>query len=126
HDIVISISFISFFGYEIDLLTITALLTIAGYSINDTIIIYDRIREISPKMHKSSLAEIINKATNETFSRTIITSFTVIITVVAIYLLGGEALKGFSFTLLVGFISGIYSTVYIAAPMVLFFRKSRV
>ncbi|MDD5195970.1 MAG: protein translocase subunit SecF, partial [Candidatus Omnitrophica bacterium] len=126
HDILVSLAFISFFGYEIDLLTITALLTIAGYSINDTIVIYDRIREIAPKMHKTSLKDIINKATNETFSRTIITSFTVILTVVAIHLLGGEALKGFSFTLLVGFISGVYSTIYIAAPLVLFFRKSRV
>ncbi|MDD5584396.1 MAG: protein translocase subunit SecD [Candidatus Omnitrophica bacterium] len=126
HDSLISLAFLSFFGYQIDLLIVTALLTIAGYSINDTIVIYDRIRELSPKMHKLSLGEIINKATNETFSRTIITSFTVIMTVVAIFLLGGEALKGFSFCLLVGFIAGVYSTIYIAAPLVLFFRKSRV
>ena len=126
HDVLISLGFLSLAGFEVNLLTVTALLTIAGYSINDTIVVYDRIREISPKFHKLSLAEIINKAINSTLSRTIITSVTTIMVVVAIYILGGEALRGFSFTLLVGFIAGTYSSIYIASPLVLLFRKTRV
>ncbi|MCK5394129.1 MAG: protein translocase subunit SecF, partial [Candidatus Omnitrophica bacterium] len=97
-----------------------------GYSINDTIVIYDRIREISPRMNKSSLSEIINKAINMTLSRTIITSLTTLVVIVSIYILGGEALKGFSFALLVGVIAGTYSSIYIASPLVLLFSKSRV
>lgn len=126
HDVLISLGFLSLVGFEVNLLTITALLTIAGYSINDTIVIYDRIREISPRMHKSSLKDIINMAINSTLSRTIITSFTTLMVVVSIFFLGGEVLKGFSFTLLVGIIAGTYSSIYIASPLVLLFRKSRV
>ena len=126
HDILITLGFLSFFGFEINLLTVTALLTIAGYSINDTIVIYDRIREISPRMNKSSLSEIINKAINVTLSRTIITSLTTLCVIVSIYVLGGEALKGFSFALLVGVLAGTYSSIYIASPLVLLFSKSRV
>ena len=107
-------------------MTITALLTIAGYSINDTIVIYDRIREISPRLRKNSLKEIINIAINGTLSRTIITSFTTLLVVGTIFFLGGEALKGFSFTLLVGIVAGTYSSIYIASPLVLLFRKSSV
>ncbi|MCP4652609.1 MAG: protein translocase subunit SecD [Candidatus Omnitrophica bacterium] len=130
HDVLIGIGFLAFFNqfssyYEVNLLTITALLTIAGYSINDTIVIYDRIREISPRLHKLSLKEIINVAINNTLSRTIITSLTTIMVVISMYILGGEALRGFSFVLLVGFIAGTYSSIYIAAPLVLLFRKAR-
>ncbi len=125
HDVLISLAFLSFFGYELSLLTVTALLTIAGYSINDTIVVYDRIRELTPRMHKFSLKQVINSAINQTFSRTIITSFTTIMVVVSIYLLGGEALRAFSFTLLVGFIAGTYSSIYIASPLVLFFHRGR-
>ena len=124
HDVFVSLSFLALFHYELTLLTITALLTIAGYSINDTIVVYDRIRELSSRFHKLSLREIINTAINQTLSRTIITSFTTIMVVISIYLLGGEALKGFSFTLLVGFIAGTYSSIYIASPLVLLFRRS--
>lgn len=123
HDILISIGLLSLAGYEMNLLIVTALLTIAGFSINDTIVIYDRIREISPRMHKASLKEIINAATNSTLSRTIITSLTAVLVVLILYLFAGEALRGFSFTLVVGFIAGVYSTVYIAAPLVILFRK---
>ncbi len=123
HDVLMSIGFVCLSGYEISLLVITAILTIAGYSINDTIVIYDRIRELTPRMHKVSLREIINSAINQTLSRTIITSFTTILVVVCIFALGGEALKSFSFTLLVGFIAGTYSSIYIASPLVLAFRK---
>jgi SecD/SecF fusion protein len=123
HDVIISLGFLSLFGFEVNLLTITALLTIAGYSINDTIVIYDRIREITPRMPKLSLAERINYAINNNLSRTIITSLTTIMVVVSIYLLGGEALRGFSFALLVGFVTGTYSSIYIASPLVLLFER---
>ncbi|MCF7873410.1 MAG: protein translocase subunit SecD [Candidatus Omnitrophica bacterium] len=124
HDVLISLGIMSLAGFSVNLLTVTALLTIAGYSINDTIVIYDRIREISPRMHKSKLSEIINVAINNTLSRSVITSLTTILVVLSIYLLGGEALSGFSFTLLIGIIAGTYSSIYIASPLVLFFRKS--
>lgn len=126
HDILISLGFLSFSGLEVNLLTVTAILTVAGYSINDTIVIYDRIREISPRMHKASLKEVINNATNSTLSRTIITGLTTLMVIISLYFLGGEALRGFSFVLLVGIIAGTYSSVYIASPLVLLFRKSRV
>jgi SecD/SecF fusion protein len=123
HDVFISLGFLSFFGFEVSLLTITALLTIAGYSINDTIVIYDRIRELSPRMKKIPFLQVINKAINQTFSRTLITSLTTLMVVLSIYILGGEALRGFAFTLLVGVLAGTYSSIYIASPLVLFFRK---
>jgi len=124
HDVLISLGLLSFSDYELSLLVITALLTIAGYSINDTIVVYDRIREIGPRFPKLSLREVVNQAINNTLSRTIITSLTTILVVISIFLYGGESLKGFSFTLLVGFIAGTYSSIYIASPLVLFFRKS--
>jgi len=123
HDILVAIAFLMFFGYKIDLLIITALLTIAGYSINDTIVIYDRIREIAPRLRKVSLPDIINAALNQTLSRTIFTSFATLLAVIALFLFGGDILRGFSFALLVGFISGVYSTVYIASPLVIWLRK---
>ncbi|MBN3040101.1 MAG: protein translocase subunit SecD [Candidatus Omnitrophica bacterium] len=126
HDVLITLGFLCFFNYEISLLTVTALLTIAGYSINDTIVIYDRIREISPRMHKSPLKDVVNTAINNTLSRTLITSLTTLAVVVTIFILGGEALKGFSFALIVGIIAGTYSSIYIASPLVLLFKKSRV
>lgn len=126
HDVLITLGFICLGGYQVNLLTVTALLTIAGYSINDTIVIYDRIREISPRMHKSTLSEIVNTAINNTLSRTIITSLTTLMVVVTIFCLGGEALKGFAFALIIGIIAGTYSSIYIASPLVLLFRKTRV
>ncbi|MBD3245951.1 MAG: protein translocase subunit SecD [Candidatus Omnitrophica bacterium] len=123
HDVLISLGFLAIFGYKINLLTVTALLTIAGYSINDTIVIYDRIREISPKMRKLPMPEIINRAINATVSRTLITSLTTLMVVGIIFVLGGEALRGFSFTLMVGILAGTYSSIYIASPLVLLFRK---
>ena len=126
HDVIITLGILALAGFEIDLLTVTALLTIAGYSINDTIVIYDRIREISPRMRKSSLSDVINTAINSTLSRTVITSLTTLMVITSIFLAGGEALRGFSFALLVGVIAGTYSSIYIAAPLVLLFRKARV
>jgi len=123
HDVLITISFLMFTHRLIDLLIVSALLTIAGYSINDTIVIYDRIREIYPRMRKTSLKEIINTAINQTFSRTIITSLTTVMVVFILYLKGGQVLNDFSFSLIVGFIAGTYSTIFIASPLVLLFQK---
>ncbi len=126
YDVLVALGAISFFGYEVDLLIITALLTIAGYSVSDTIVTYDRIREISPRLSRSSLAEILNAAVNQTFSRTIITTFTVFLVTLSLYLWAGMALKAFSFALLLGFLSGVYSTVYISSALIVIFRKVRV
>jgi len=106
-------------GRQIDLLTITAFLTIAGYSINDTIVIYDRVRENARIARKTSLRELINLSVNQCMGRTILTSGVTLFVVLAIFLYGGEVLSNFAFALLVGFISGVYSTVYIASPLVL-------
>lgn len=125
HDVLITIGFLALTNRQIDLLIVTALLTIAGYSINDTIVIYDRVREILKKESRKSLPQIINLAVNQTLNRTVITSFTTILSVLAIFYFGGEILKHFSFSLLVGFISGVYSTVYIASSLVLILQPQR-
>jgi preprotein translocase SecF subunit len=106
-------------GGEMDLNIIAALLTIAGYSINDTIVIYDRIRENLKLYRKASMAEIVNMSVNQTLSRTVLTTFMTLLSVIAIFLFGGEVLRPFSFVLLAGMISGVYSTVYIASPLII-------
>lgn len=127
HDVLVALGFLAITGRPLDLLTVTAFLTIAGYSINDTIVIYDRVRENMRLMRKLTLRELINLSVNQTLSRTILTSGVTLLVVLAILLYGGEVLSGFAFTLLVGFISGVYSTVFIASPLVLAWqsRKSR-
>jgi preprotein translocase subunit SecF len=119
HDVLVALGFLVMTGRQIDLLSVTAFLTIAGYSINDTIVIYDRVRENTRLFRKLSLAELINLSVNQTLGRTILTSGVTLLVVIAILLYGGEVLSNFAFTLLVGFISGVYSTVYIASPLVL-------
>ncbi|MFC1514393.1 protein translocase subunit SecD [Candidatus Omnitrophota bacterium] len=123
HDVLIALAFVLFAGFKIDLLTVTAFLTIAGYSINDTIVVYDRIRELTLQMPKATLPEIINVALNRTLSRTLITSFTTIMVVISLFVFGSQNLKGLSFCLLVGFIAGTYSSIYIASPLVILLRK---
>jgi len=123
HDILVAIGFLALTGRQMDLLIVTALLTIAGYSINDTIVIYDRVRENLRLSRKASLAEIINLSVNQTFSRTILTSAVTLMVVVSLLFFGGEVLNGLAFCLFVGFISGVYSTVYIASPLVLAWQK---
>jgi len=112
-------------GRQVDLLIVTALLTIAGYSINDTIVIYDRVRENLRLYPKLSLRELINLSVNQTLGRTILTSGVTLLAVISLYFFGGQVLKDFSFCLLVGFISGVYSTVYIASPLVLAWSKRK-
>lgn len=125
HDILVTVGVLALTGKQVDLLIVTALLTIAGFSINDTIVIYDRVRENMRAMRKLSLAEIINLSVNQMLSRTILTSGVTLFVVIALFFWGGEILHNFAFSLLVGFISGIYSTVYIASPLVLAWSKRK-
>ena len=126
HDVLIALGALAITGRQIDLLSVTAFLTIAGYSINDTIVVYDRIRENMRLMRKTSLADIINISINQMLGRTILTVGVTLLVVIAIFIYGGEVLSNFAFALIVGFITGCYSSVYIAAPLVLAWsRKAR-
>ncbi|MHB8090421.1 MAG: protein translocase subunit SecF [Syntrophales bacterium] len=125
HDVLVTITFLSLFDKEFDLNIVAALLTIIGYSINDTIVIFDRIRENARKNIKQSLYDIINASVNQTLSRTILTSFTVFIVLLVLFFFGGQVIHDFTFALIVGTVSGVYSTVFIASPIVLLFEKIR-
>ena len=117
HDLLVCLAFLSFFKYDLTLNVIAGLLTITGYSVNDTIVIFDRIRENMRGMRRDHLTHIVNVAVNQTLGRTIITAGTTLLSVIALYLFGGEVLNGFAFTMLVGIISGTYSTVFIASSI---------
>ena len=123
HDVVITVGLFSLLNLEISLTVIAALLTLVGYSVNDTIVIFDRIRENLKLMRKDSFATIINKSINQTLARTILTSFTVFLSVGALLLFGGEVLRGFSLALTMGIIVGSYSTLAIAAPILVFWDR---
>ncbi|MCK9594207.1 MAG: protein translocase subunit SecD [Candidatus Omnitrophica bacterium] len=123
HDVLVAFGFLAMTGRQIDLLSVTAFLTIIGFSINDTIVIYDRVRENSRLYRKLSLRELINLSVNQTLSRTILTSGITLLVVLAIFFYGGEVLSNFAFTLIVGFVSGVYSTIFIASPLVLAWSK---
>jgi preprotein translocase subunit SecF len=117
HDLLVCLAFLAFFRYDITLNVIAGLLTITGYSVNDTIVIFDRVRENIRGMRRDNLTHIVNVAVNQTLSRTVITAGTTLLSVIALYLFGGEVLEGFAFTMLVGIISGTYSTVFIASAI---------
>ncbi|MDD5560508.1 MAG: protein translocase subunit SecD [Candidatus Omnitrophica bacterium] len=119
HDVLVAMGFLVITNRQIDLLSVTAFLTIAGYSINDTIVIYDRVRENTRLYRKLSLRELINLSVNQTLGRTLLTSGVTLLMVVSFLLYGGEVLSNFAFALFVGFIAGTYSTVFIASPLVL-------
>jgi preprotein translocase subunit SecF len=123
HDVLITVGALMLAHYEFDLTIIAALLTIVGFSVNDTVVICDRIRENMRKIKRESLEAIVNTSLNETLSRTIITSGTAISVLVALYLLGGAVIRPFAFAMLVGFVSGVYSTIFIASPVILFWDK---
>jgi preprotein translocase SecF subunit len=123
HDVFVAVGILALTHRTVDLTVVAALLTIAGYSINDTIVIYDRVRENTRLLRKSTMPELINLSINQMLGRTLLTSLTVILTLIAFYLLGGEVLRDFSFALLVGCLSGIYSTVYIAGALVVTWRS---
>ena len=125
HDVLITLGLIVLFHYEITLNVIAALLTLVGYSQNDTIVIFDRVRENLKVRRKEPLAKIINDSINQTLSRTIISSGTTFLTVLALYLFGGEVLRGFAFTMVIGIIVGTYSTIFIASPIVVWWDSYR-
>jgi preprotein translocase subunit SecF len=117
HDILVTFAFLAFFKYELSLNIVAAILTITGFSVNDTIVIFDRVRENMRSKRREPLEHVVNTAVNQTLGRTIITAGTAFLSVLALYLFGGEALNGFAFTMLVGIVSGTYSTVFIASAI---------
>ncbi len=123
HDVLVTLSIFSFTQREINLPVIAAVLTIVGFSINDTIVVFDRVRDNLKMMRKSHFEEVLNASINQTLSRSIITSGTVFLTVIALYLFGGEVINDFAFTMLIGVISGTYSTIYQSCPIVYFWQK---
>ena len=123
HDVTITVGVFSLFNKEFTLPIIAALLTIIGYSLNDTIIVFDRIRENSKKLHKKPLATVINRSINETLSRTLLTSLTTLMVVITLFVLGGGIIHDFAFALLVGVLIGTYSSIYVASPILLAWQR---
>jgi len=123
HDVLITLGFFSLFHYEISLTVIAALLTLVGYSMNDTIVIFDRVRENLKLMRREPFPEIVNRSINQTLSRTILTSGLTLLTVLVLYLMGGAVLRAFSFAMVVGVVVGTYSSFGIAAPIVIAWNK---
>ena len=124
HDVIITIGIFSVLSLEINLSIIASVLTIVGYSMNDTVVIYDRIRENLSKHTRLNISETANLSINETLSRTIITSLTTLLALLSIYILGGEILRGFSFAMILGVLIGTYSSIFVAAPVLKFFKVS--
>jgi preprotein translocase subunit SecF len=118
HDVIVTVGALALSGYEFDLNIVAALLTVVGFSVNDTVIISDRIRENLKKTRREPLAQVMNRSINETLSRTVLTTGTALFVILALYLLGGEILRGFAFALLVGFTVGTYSSIFVVAPIV--------
>lgn len=125
HDILVTLAFLTFAGYDLSLNVVAALLTITGYSVNDTIVIFDRVRENLRALRREPLDHVVNLSVNQTLSRTVITAGTTFLAVLSLYLFGGEALRGFAFTMIVGIVSGTYSTVFIASAIAIILSKGR-
>jgi len=126
HDTIITMGFFSVFGWEFDMTVLSAILALVGYSINDTIVVYDRIREtVRASRVKESMHDIVNQALNDTLSRTILTSLTVFLTLLALAFLGGKTIHGFAIAMLIGVVKGTYSSIYIASSLALTFGLSR-
>jgi preprotein translocase subunit SecF len=123
HDVLVTFALLAFFRYDITLNVIAAILTVTGYSTNDTIVIFDRVRENMRKMRRESLSEVINLSINQTLGRTVITAGTALLSALALLLFGGEVLHGFAFTMIVGIVTGTYSSVFIAAAIVTFWHR---
>ena len=124
HDVIITLGIFSLLSLEINLSIIAAVLTIVGYSMNDTVVIYDRIRENLGKFHKLNISDIANLSINETLARTIITSITTLLALFSIFILGGEILRGFSFAMILGVLIGTYSSIFVASPILKYFKVS--
>jgi preprotein translocase subunit SecF len=125
HDLLVCLAFLAFFRYDMTLNVIAGLLTITGYSVNDTIVIFDRVRENMRSSRRDSLRTIVNTAVNQTLARTVITAGTTLLSVTALYLFGGEVLEAFAFTMLIGIISGTYSTVFIASSIAIMLQRGK-
>ena len=124
HDVIITLGIFSFLSLEINLSIIAAVLTIVGYSMNDTVVIFDRIRENLGKFHRLNISDIANLSINETLARTIITSITTLLALFSIFILGGEILRGFSFAMILGVLIGTYSSIFVASPILKYFNVS--
>ena len=124
HDVIVTLGLFSLLGLEINLSIVAAVLTIVGYSMNDTVVIYDRIRENLGKFHKLDISDIANLSINETLARTIITSVTTLLALFSIFILGGEILRGFSFAMILGVLIGTYSSIFVASPILKYFKVS--
>jgi preprotein translocase subunit SecF len=122
HDLLVVLAFLAFFRYDLTLNVIAAILTVTGYSTNDTIVIFDRVRENLRSMRRDSLMDVINVSINQTLGRTVLTGGLTLLSVVALFFFGGEVLRGFAFTMIVGIITGTYSSVFVAAAVVTFWR----
>ena len=125
HDVIITVGIFSFLSYEVNLSIVAAVLTIVGYSMNDTVVIFDRIRENLKKYSKLSIVDISDLSTNQTLSRTLITSVTTLLALCSIYIFGGAILKGFSFAMIIGVIIGTYSSIFVAAPILNYTKVSQ-
>ncbi len=125
HDVVITVGFFSLLGLEFSLPVLAAVLAVIGYSLNDTIVVFDRIRENFRKMRKGTIVEIMNSAINQTLRRTLLTSLTTLLVVVTLILIGGEIIKGFAVALFIGVLVGTYSSIFVASPVVLSLRITR-
>ena len=125
HDVLVALGLLTLLGYEITLNVIAALLTIVGYSVNDTIVIFDRARENLRQRRRDPLRDVVNESINQTLSRTLITSGTTFFAVLALFLFGGEVLRGFGFTMVVGVIIGTWSTIFVASPIVVWWQERR-
>ncbi len=122
HDILITVAFLSFFHYDLTLNVVAAILTVTGYSTNDTIVIFDRVRENLRSRRREPLRDVVNRSINQTLGRTVITMGTTLFSAVALFMFGGEVLRGFAFTMMVGVITGTYSSVFVAAAVVTLWR----
>lgn len=120
HDVILTLGFMAYFQISFDLPILAAILTIVGYSLNDTVVIYDRIREMLRKYKKMPIPELIDRSINETLSRTVVTAITVFLASLSLFLFGGEALRGFSFILVMGVLIGTYSSIVVSAPLLIF------
>ncbi len=125
HDILVTVAMLMFFGYELSLNVVAAMLTITGYSVNDSIVVFDRVRENMRALRRDKFETVVNTSVNQTLARTIITSGTTGFAVLALFLFGGEVLRGFAFTMLVGVFSGTYSTIFIAASVAIVITERR-